>query len=142
MPGRAIIAAAAVSLLAALFASAAQATPSQLDLAGAANIRIQGAAFGDNAGESVGDAGDGNHDGIDDVILGSPRVRYAAPDGDGAQPCLQADPCSYQDAVLGVANDKPADGDEVVMAPGDYTVSGHINVPAAIHLHGAAGQPR
>lgn len=74
----------------------------------------------------------------------SAGVRFAAPDGTGAEPCAsQATPCP-----LFLAAGNAGVGDEVVLAPGRYSdVEGDIQplgltVRAGVHLHGAAGQPR
>jgi hypothetical protein len=45
-------------------------------------------------------------------------VRFAEPDGNGANPCAQADPCEIENAIENVA----ADGDEVALLPGTYPI--------------------
>jgi Thrombospondin type 3 repeat len=68
-------------------------------------------------------------------------TRYAEPGGDGAEPCLQADPCDIQVATEAVA---VQNGDEVILLPGTYTLgaSDVINITTAIDLHGQTGSPR
>ena len=64
--------------------------------------------------------------------------RYAAPNGTGNSPCAQQDPCSLADASNGASN-----GDEVIVAAGEYTISGApLNVVyAGLQLHGDFGGP-
>jgi hypothetical protein len=63
--------------------------------------------------------------------------RYAAPNGTGTE-CSQAAPCS-----LGEGANNASNGDEVIVAPGEYTVTGApLNVVyAGLQLHGAFGGP-
>jgi len=51
--------------------------------------------------------------------------------------CAAASPCRIDYAIGGAAA-----GDEVVVAPGTYSVSGSLEPVAPIDLHGVAGQPR
>jgi RTX calcium-binding nonapeptide repeat (4 copies)/FG-GAP repeat len=57
-----------------------------IDLAnlGSQGFRIDGAAEGDNAGESAAIAGDVNDDGLDDVIVGAPDADNNSRDGSGS----------------------------------------------------------
>ena len=68
----------------------------------------------------------------------SAAQRFASPTGTGTA-CTEASPCSLQTAV-----EDPAvmDGDEVIMAPGDYVESDSLVANDAINIHGVAGQPR
>jgi hypothetical protein len=63
--------------------------------------------------------------------------RYASPTGDGSD-CSAAHPCRIRQAIdLAVA------GDEVIVAPGDYSLTGSsLFVNAPVTIHGVAGQPR
>ncbi|HEX6229006.1 MAG TPA: choice-of-anchor Q domain-containing protein [Solirubrobacterales bacterium] len=63
--------------------------------------------------------------------------RYAAPDGTGST-CTQQEPCSLAEASNGASN-----GDEVIVAAGDYTISGApLNVVhTGLQLHGDFGGP-
>jgi hypothetical protein len=63
--------------------------------------------------------------------------RYAAPNGTGSA-CTQQEPCSLADASNGSSN-----GDEVIVAAGDYTISGApLNVVSErLSLHGDYGGP-
>ena len=63
--------------------------------------------------------------------------RYAAPDGTGTA-CTQQVPCSLAEASNGSSN-----GDEVIVAAGDYTISAApLNVVSAgLRLHGDFGGP-
>jgi hypothetical protein len=76
----------------------------------------------------------------------SAAVRYAAHDGDGASgpdQCLEADPCSLQQAVMGTAGSDVVNGDEIVVLPtGPYTVTSQIFASDNITIHGPDGQPR
>lgn len=76
-------------------------------------------------------------------------TRYAAPGGTGIEPCINPQrPCTIYlaaDATPGIAQV----GDEVVMAPGEYTdtagdlgPSGSIQLVPGISVHGEAGAPR
>jgi uncharacterized protein YkwD len=66
----------------------------------------------------------------------SAATRLAAPGGALNLGCLS--PCPL-DAAVNTA----LPGDEVIVAPGDYDLGGAaLNVPAAVNLHGADGQPR
>ena len=60
--------------------------------------------------------------------------RYAAPSGSGTA-CTAAGPCSLKQAV-----EAADDGDEVIVAPGDYPLTGLHAMDVTIH--GIAGQPR
>jgi hypothetical protein len=68
--------------------------------------------------------------------------RYAAPGGSGTA-CSAAAPCALDGAVNGAA-----DGDEVIIAPGDYgSPAAPMTTPLVIvnkdvEVHGVAGQPR
>lgn len=63
-------------------------------------------------------------------------VRHAEPNGNGPEPCFQADPCSLKGAFEGNAKD----GDEVILAGGTYDL-GAANATAddAVDVHPAAG---
>jgi hypothetical protein len=63
--------------------------------------------------------------------------RYAAPNGTGSA-CTQQEPCSLAEASNGASN-----GDEVIVAAGDYTISGApLNVVSErLSLHGDFGGP-
>jgi hypothetical protein len=63
--------------------------------------------------------------------------RYASPAGDGSD-CSAAHPCTIRGAI------GPAvAGDEVIVAPGDYSLTGNtLFVNAPVTIHGVAGQPR
>jgi hypothetical protein len=63
--------------------------------------------------------------------------RYAAPGGTGSA-CTQQVPCAFAEASNGSSN-----GDEVIVAAGDYTISGApLNVVSAgLQLHGDFGGP-
>src|SRR5690348_17154426 len=61
--------------------------------------------------------------------------RYASPNGAGI--CAAADPCAIKQAVEGAGP-----GDEVIVNPGDYPLSGPIHAAKPVTIHGLAGQPR
>ena len=78
-------------------------------------------------------------------------VRYAAPGGTGQDPC--SDPAHRCSLFAAASNAAPgttvAAGDEVVLAPGEYTNAagdlgpqGSIALPSNVSLHGEAGRPR
>jgi hypothetical protein len=62
--------------------------------------------------------------------------RYASPTGSGAT-CAAAAPCAFKQAVEGAKA-----GDEVIVTPGDYTLTQAVYDPATLTIHGVAGQPR
>jgi hypothetical protein len=62
--------------------------------------------------------------------------RYAGPTGSGTA-CSSASPCPIKEAVEAASG-----GDEVIVAPGDYTLTTTLKTPYAITIHGVAGQPR
>ncbi len=62
--------------------------------------------------------------------------RYASPTGTGTA-CSSASPCSIRQAV-----EHAGSNDEVIVAPGDYPLTGTLATPAAMTIHGVAGQPR
>ncbi len=65
-------------------------------------------------------------------------LRYAAPTGTDAQDCLTpATACSITKAV-----NQAVAGDQVVVAPGSYTVSVSLQSTLGITVVGTAGQPR
>jgi hypothetical protein len=69
-------------------------------------------------------------------------VRFAEPNGDGPSGgggCPQDNPCSLD---LAVEDPEVADGDEVVILPGDYNLADALLVNDGIELHGADGLPR
>jgi hypothetical protein len=78
------------------------------------------------------------------LLLAAPAFalpRYASPGGAGAD-CAQPTPCDLQTAIEGAA-----DGDEVILAPGDYgspdvPLVSTITASTAIDIHVAAGAPR
>ena len=67
-------------------------------------------------------------------------VRHASPTGDGATSgCTAAEPpCTLRRAVETVSTP----GDEVIVAPGFYSVGPAVAVNKAIDVHGAVGQAR
>ena len=62
--------------------------------------------------------------------------RYASPSGSGTA-CTSADPCSLTQAVGGTGA-----GDEVIVAPGDYSLSQVVLSAVGVTVHGVAGKPR
>ena len=62
--------------------------------------------------------------------------RYASPAGSGTD-CSAATPCSLREAV-----EHAGGSDEVIVAPGDYTLTTKLETPYAMTIHGVAGQPR
>jgi hypothetical protein len=72
--------------------------------------------------------------------------RYAAPDGSGTE-CTQAAPCTLDTAVHGVAGHFPQNGDEVLVAAGDYgspaaPLTVGLEPLAQMNIHGVAAGPR
>ena len=65
----------------------------------------------------------------------SAATRFAASAGSGAS-CIQADPCSIATAVNG------GPGDEVILLPGNYSISATLNVLNPTSIHGLDGAPR
>jgi hypothetical protein len=67
--------------------------------------------------------------------------RYAAPDGDGAEPCAQIDPCDIETAV-----NEASSGDDITLLPGTYSTSttlgatfGPFNPIFGVTIHGTPG---
>ena len=101
----------------------AQAAP--IDLLTQANVRLDGAAAGDESGWSVSEAGDFNGDGTDDVIIGA---RFADNNGRGISGSSyvvfgSAAPSSIDLATLTAAQGIRIDGAAAVDESG-YSVSG------------------
>jgi hypothetical protein len=61
--------------------------------------------------------------------------RYASPNGSGD--CGSASPCSITQAITGAQS-----GDEVIVNPGDYSLTTSLIASKPITIHGVAGQPR
>ncbi len=66
-------------------------------------------------------------------------IRFAEPNGNGPEPCVQADPCDIQVAVEAAP---VVDNDEIVLLPGDYTLTNTLVIDDTIKVHGEQGQPR
>lgn len=62
-------------------------------------------------------------------------VRFASPDGAGD--CSQLAPCSLATAVSGAMRD-----DEVVVEAGEHRLTGTLQPPVPMSIHGTPGQPR
>jgi hypothetical protein len=60
-------------------------------------------------------------------------VRHATPTGTGGEPCLELFPCSLSTAVGGAAN-----GDQVLLASGTYTVTSSLVITTSISVEGPA----
>lgn len=67
-------------------------------------------------------------------------TRYATPGGSSADPnCDAAHPCNIERAINTVAQN----GDEVVVAPGNYAIPTTLSVSGKVlNIHGQTGQPR
>jgi hypothetical protein len=63
--------------------------------------------------------------------------RYASPTGSGPEPCSSASPCAIEQAV-----EAAQQGDEVIVAPGDYPLTETVATHAGVTIHGVAGKPR
>ncbi len=78
--------------------------------------------------------------------LGAPsalaNTRYAKPNGGGAQPCLQTDPCGLPTALTGTGADGIADGDTVILTPGTYHPASSLQVTKTVTIEGQPGSPR
>jgi Bacterial Ig domain len=81
-------------------------------------------------------------------LAGAPSawaVRYASPTGASSSNCqTPATACALTTAVHGVGGNSPAKGEEVIVEPGNYSVSGSAIEPGAVGMsvHGVAGKPR
>jgi hypothetical protein len=81
-------------------------------------------------------------------LLAVGNRRFAAPGGDGVEPCMDpAHPCSIFTAADQSGGARA--GDEVVLAPGEYSDTaadlgpdGSVLLAEGISLHGRAGEPR
>jgi hypothetical protein len=63
--------------------------------------------------------------------------RYAAPEGKGPEPCVQAAPCSLKEAITNAKAE-----DEVIVGAGSYTVAAPIGSPVkGLYIHGDFGGP-
>jgi hypothetical protein len=70
-------------------------------------------------------------------VASAATQRYASPTGSGTA-CSSASPCGITDAVNGASA-----GDEVIVSPGDYPLTGGtLGTPDQITIRGVAGQPR
>jgi hypothetical protein len=69
------------------------------------------------------------------------NVRYAAPSGSGAQPCLDSAPCSLEIALKGTGKDGVHEGDIVVVEPGTYHPAAGIAFEHVSSVGGEAGRP-
>src|SRR5580704_18804079 len=72
-------------------------------------------------------------------------VRYASPTGKSTSSCqTQATACDLATAVHGVGGNEPVKGEEVIVEPGEYSVSSGPLEPGAyeMYVHGVAGMPR
>ncbi|HEY5332045.1 MAG TPA: hypothetical protein VIJ21_00745 [Solirubrobacterales bacterium] len=69
------------------------------------------------------------------------NVRYAAPSGSGAQPCLESAPCSLEVALKGTGKDGVHEGDIVVVEPGTYHPGAGIAFEHVSAVGGEAGRP-
>jgi hypothetical protein len=67
----------------------------------------------------------------------SAATRYAAPGGGMVPGCVQASPCSLENAIGGASPN-----DEVVVTSGSYTVNTTITTEAPLFIHGQDGAPR
>jgi hypothetical protein len=85
------------------------------------------------------------------VADASAATRYAAPGGTGPDPCASsASPCSiYTAAGVTAPGTTVQAGDEVVLAPGEYSdaagdlgPSEYVQLQEGIELHGEPGKPR
>jgi hypothetical protein len=81
----------------------------------------------------------------------SAAIRFAAPGGAGADPCADPQhPCSlFTASQREVPGTTIGVGDEVVVAPGEYSTAagdmgpnGSIELPEGVTMHGEVGQPR
>ena len=73
----------------------------------------------------------------------SAATRYAEPGGNGPEPCLLADPCDIHHAAEGHVDANVVNGDEIILLPGDYTVTDGVALgDQNLSFHGQTGQPR
>ncbi|MBS1890986.1 MAG: hypothetical protein JST59_06820, partial [Actinobacteria bacterium] len=80
------------------------------------------------------------------LVVGAPaaraaNTRYAAPNGAGPQPCLQAAPCSLAVALTGTGKDGVHAGDPVVVEPGTYHPAAGIAFEGPSSVGGEPGAP-
>jgi hypothetical protein len=62
--------------------------------------------------------------------------RYAGPNGSGTA-CTSANQCSIRQAI-----EAAGFNDEVIVAPGDYSLTTTLQTPYGMTIHGVGGQPR
>jgi hypothetical protein len=122
-------------------------------LVASCQVTYTATAAGDHAHEiTVTFPGDERHEGSEDTAtVGIGDIRFAAPGGTGVDPCInRAEPCSIFTAAAADAPDTTVqEGDEVILAPGEYSDAagdlgpdGAVRAMAGIKVHGAAGMPR
>jgi Divergent InlB B-repeat domain len=75
------------------------------------------------------------------VPAAAASVRYASQLGSGPQPCLQTAPCDLVTAATGTGADGVANGDQVVVEPGTYSLASELDIEDAINIGGMPGQP-
>lgn len=69
--------------------------------------------------------------------------RYASPTGTSAQDCATpATACDIATAIDGTGANTPVSGQEIVVEPGTYTLSGTLAPTVDTVIHGVDGQPR
>jgi hypothetical protein len=68
-------------------------------------------------------------------------VRFAAPGGTGAQPCLETAPCDSEKALTGTGVNGVADGDSIILLPGTYHPKESLNVTHVVTISGQPGSP-
>lgn len=75
--------------------------------------------------------------------LAGPGSRYASPTGTSAQDCTSpATACDIATAIDGSGGNVPTTNQNVVLAPGTYTLNGTLTPTVNTDIHGTPGQPR
>lgn len=76
------------------------------------------------------------------LAAGAATTRYAAPNGTGVAPCVQAEPCSLETALSNAGAEGLKNGDTVLLTPGTYEPAAELDVfRSGVTIEGEEGKP-